>query len=341
MKTANFADEDNDYADIRPASLFDKTFVILAFMMSLFSGIATYYGLSYDLPKIASLGLAIGIGIGLLAVNLHMRASKLRGESLSGSLVVFLMLLFISFGSNTNAVYTFYLQKDIVEDTQLNAWNNFDSGTTLFLQELDNSPILEEGLSLKRRLDPAVETFIRQLCDKNNPGLGKQATIHLQEVESLLGIVLTRLKEPKDSSAEYFKNYCEQYRTYINSVFSDKYSTQESEELVNIKNQIYRERSYFETALDKNDWNKKYAEEMKRKLETLRQRTQALLKKDIFVADINAEADETGSLEYTFRNFLNGIKPVAIFVSVLISLLIDLLAPFITIFMYKEDEGFE
>jgi hypothetical protein len=53
--------------------------------------------------------------------------------------------------------------------------------------------------------------------------------------------------------------------------------------------------------------------------------------------EINNSADEIGAFQYTWRNFLNRINPVAIVLSVLLSALLDLLVPLLTLLLYRPE----
>jgi len=338
-----YADEifDYDEGEKRPASFFDIVFVFLVLLASIFSAVTTYIGFNYDLPWMMAGALATIIGLGIFAVNLKLRENRIFGRSIFGTLFVFLILFIFSFISNTNAIYTFFIQNDIVKDTQLEAWSNFDKGTIGILKLLDESSITAEGLKLKQQLDPAVGSFIRQLCDPNNPGLGVKAVRHLGEIEAILGVPLTRLREPADRGVESYKLYCERYREYIYSIFSDKYTTTQTEEMDDLTNAIHRDRTFYESAINKKDWDSEYADGMQRGLNTFKERAQALLKIDLEIPHINIRADEIGSFPFTWRNFIDGINLSAILLSILLSILLDILAPVISIAMYREEEEFD
>jgi hypothetical protein len=76
---------------------------------------------------------------------------------------------------------------------------------------------------------------------------------------------------------------------------------------------------------------------MTRDLDGYAVRARELLPAGLELASINSSADEIGSFQYTWRNFLNWISPTAIVLAVLLSVLLDLLVPLVTILVYRPD----
>jgi hypothetical protein len=77
---------------------------------------------------------------------------------------------------------------------------------------------------------------------------------------------------------------------------------------------------------------------MARDLNSIAFRAGELLREDLGVGEINNEADEVGSFRYTWRNFVNLISPMAIILSVLLGALLDLLAPLLSVLLYRYEE---
>jgi hypothetical protein len=76
---------------------------------------------------------------------------------------------------------------------------------------------------------------------------------------------------------------------------------------------------------------------MTRDLDGYAVRARELLPGSLELATINNSADEIGSFQYTWRNFLDWINPTAIVLAVLLSILLDLLVPLVTILVYRPD----
>ena len=120
----------------RELDAFDILFAVVAFLASAFSGYTTYLGFSYDFPLLPALIMAIIIGLGLLAINFKLRHNRLDGVSVAPALIAFALFFVFSFISNTNAIYTFFLKRDIVGETQVQALRDFDAGTTKILARI-------------------------------------------------------------------------------------------------------------------------------------------------------------------------------------------------------------
>jgi hypothetical protein len=77
---------------------------------------------------------------------------------------------------------------------------------------------------------------------------------------------------------------------------------------------------------------------MARDLNSIAYRAGELLPENLEIGQINNEADEIGSFRYTWRNFVNLISPTAIILSVLLGALLDLLAPLLSMLLYRYEE---
>ncbi|MEM6406445.1 MAG: hypothetical protein AAF669_07650 [Pseudomonadota bacterium] len=119
----------------------DLIFKLIALLASGFSGYTTYLGFDYDFPKLMAITLAVMVGLGLLMINFKLRQSRIVGESVGKILLALLFVLPFSFISNTNAIYTFFMEKDVVEKTQIEAWKNFDAGTSKLLAAIEDHEI--------------------------------------------------------------------------------------------------------------------------------------------------------------------------------------------------------
>jgi len=69
-------------------------------------------------------------------------------------------------------------------------------------------------------------------------------------------------------------------------------------------------------------------------------RARELLPGTLDLSQINNSADEIGSFQYTWRNFIDWISPTAIVLAVLLSILLDLLVPLVTLLVYRPDNWY-
>ncbi len=320
---------------------FNLAFMLIAVLASGFSGYTTYLGFSYDLPMPPAIVIAIIIGLGLFIINLKIKEYRLGGDSISRPFIAFLMFFFFSFISNTNAIYTYFLQKDIVKNTQVNAWSVFDSSTMIILSAIDNSQISIEGHRVKQNLSVARKNLYNQITDPSNPGLGKIAQSHLEQVEAILGINLTRLKPPTQGSAlSTFKNYADRLDQMILKQFDVKYKTSQQANMAAFRDRIIKLRELYESAVNNNQFESSTTDLMKRDLDSLIVSAKKSLVIEEEIPTINANADDIGSFQYTWANFFNLISPAAIILSIALSLMLDILTPTLSILLYRREEEF-
>ncbi|MFK8016655.1 MAG: hypothetical protein AB8G17_14575, partial [Gammaproteobacteria bacterium] len=77
---------------------------------------------------------------------------------------------------------------------------------------------------------------------------------------------------------------------------------------------------------------------MKRDLASIDASIIGLLPLDPALAEIDNASDATGSFQYTWRNILHWISPAAIVLAILLGALLDLLAPLMSVLLYRFDE---
>ena len=190
-----------DAESVPEATTFDVIYSVIAVITALFSAYTTFLGFSYDLPYLLSVPIAVIVGLGLLAMNFLIRDARKEGASVLKPLIVLLVIFVFSFISNTNAIYTRFLQDTIVADTQENAWLVFDSETSVLLDAIDRHELSTEAMRLQRDLDIARRNLKEQITDERNPGMGELAQRHLREINLMLGTQLTPLRAPAPGAA--------------------------------------------------------------------------------------------------------------------------------------------
>jgi len=325
----------------RELDAFDILFAVVAFLASAFSGYTTYLGFSYDFPLLPALIMAIIIGLGLLAINFKLRQNRLDGVSVAPALIAFALFFVFSFISNTNAIYTFFLKRDIVGETQVQALRDFDAGTTKILGALDRNEASVASAEIKSKLDIARANLKRQITDPARPGLGPLAQTHLAEVETILGTELTRLNPPNTSAPmSEHERYAEQLDSLILDIYAKQTEGNKSAAIADLREKIEKQRGFYESLVMKKEFQRHITNLMRSDLESLNVAAQELVGYDEGVPSINVTADDIGSFQYTWRNFYDGIKLPAIILSILLSIMLDILTPVLALLLYHRKTEF-
>jgi len=322
----------------RNFSLFDALFAMIAVLASTFSGYTTYKGFAYDLPNALAVIIAIIIGAGLLMINFRLRSNRIAGESIVPALSAFLIFFSFSFLSNTNAIYTFFLERDIVGETQTQAWRDFDVGTQKVLAALDNNQTIIEISRLKQALDVARANLRRQITDPANPGLGDKSRMHLDEIETLLGVQLTRLQPPSPSAPlSEHQAYAQSLDELILQAFATQVETPRSstQDILTFRDKIEKLRSLYEDTIYGKQFSRNTTDSMRADLDSIAVEARRLLNFQGDIPTIDTSADDIGSFQYTWTNFVNGIKLPAIILSILLSIMLDALTPVLSVLLYR------
>jgi hypothetical protein len=321
--------------------LFDIIFTIIVILAASFSAFTTYLGFSYDLPKFASGVIATIIGLGLFIINMTIKRYQQEGQNIAKPIMAFLFFLIFSFISNTNAIYTYFLQKDIVQQTQIKAEKNFDKGTSIILAALENDNLSVNVSRIKQELDIAKRNLYNQMVDPANPGLGSKAKEHLSEVETILGVQLTKLKPPSPrASLQKHKNFANHLMKLIDEQFKTKYVSGKAEEIEAFKRDIEHRKVLYRTSIIKKEFNRDITDAMARDLESIKVKAEKLVGFRGDIPTIDTSADDIGSFNYTWSNFVNGVNKSAIMLSVLLSLMLDTLAPVLAVLLYRKKEEY-
>ncbi len=320
---------------------FDMVFLVIVLLASSFSAYTTYLGFVNDLPTEASIVIAAIIGLGLFIINMKIKEYRVGGQSVARPLLAFLVFLLFSFLSNTNAFYTFFLKKDIVPQTQIKAEKDFDKGTSVILAALKKNTISVNAARTKQDLDIATRNLYNQMVDPANPGLGEKAKQHLSEIETILGIHLTKLKSPPaKASIKKHKKFADHLIGLIDEQFKTKYIVGTTEEIKEFENKIETRRTlYRQIIIDKN-YKSDITDGMARDLASINIKAEKLINFKGEVPVIDTEADDIGSFNYTWTNFAKGTNKSAIILSIALSLMLDTLAPILAILLYRRKEEY-
>jgi hypothetical protein len=325
----------------RPLTAFDLVFALIAVLASGFSGYTTYLGFSYDLPIFLSLVMAIIIGLGLLIINFRLKENRTHGEDIGRTLLAFLLFFIVSFISNTNAIYTYFIQNDIVGQTQTAAWDVFDSGTQDILAAIGRTSLPVEVARTKQALDIQRRNLRDQITDVSNPGMGPRAREHLEEIERLLGVQLTRLAPPgRGASMSLFRDYADRLDSLIEQAFATRFQTtvRQGQEIDTFTSKINKLRTFYGELVANKEFSSDTTDLMRNDLASLYVEAQRLVGYNEPRQEINTSTDDYGSFQYTWNNFYHLTNIPAIVLSIVISIMLDVLTPILSLLLYKRDE---
>jgi hypothetical protein len=322
----------------RQGTLFDFLFGIAVWLTCTFSTWATYVGFSVDFPKPIAAVIALAIGLFLVGLNFELRKRRRAGESLLGPLTMLAVVVVFSFIGNTNAIYSYSIKRDIVGQTQEEAWRVFDSETSKILAAIAEVPEVASLQDRQTRLAVARQNLRTQIVDSRNPGFGELAQDHYAEIMRLLGIQLTPLRAPDPTApVEQLAAYATRLDALIEEQAQTQFRADPAAPLVEFEANIVKVRAFYEGKMRAKEYSADTTDLMTRDLDGYAVRARELLPAGLELATINNSADEIGSFQYTWRNFADGISPTAIVLAVLLSVLLDLLVPLVTLLVYRQD----
>jgi uncharacterized membrane protein YhaH (DUF805 family) len=341
MAMVEFPTEFVEQSPRKRASFLDVVFGLMVIVASGFSTYTTFKGYSYDFPAILAVAVSFIVGLGLIGTNFAIKQHRVNAMGLARPLAFFFIIFVFSFVSNTNAFYTYFIEKDIVGQTQEVAWGVFDSESTTLRVALEEDTGRLREAEKKRRLDIARKNLQTQIQDMNNPGLGPEAVVHLREISDILGESITPLRAPPSSApmAEIIA-----YAGRLDSLIEEQYQFQIAEsraaEINSLITRIKELQNFYQQKIDRGEYDSRDTDLMKRDLEQLTNSTRSLVEFDGTIKEINNTSDATGSFQYTWTNFVNWINPAAIILSVLLGAMLDLVPPLMSILLFRPNEKF-
>lgn len=317
---------------------FDVIFALIVILASGFSTFTTYLGFSKDLPLYMSIPIAVIIGLGLLGVNFKIRSARINDSALAGPFLVFVIVFVFSFVSNTNAFYSLLIENDIVRETQDEAWRVFDDESSKALKVIDDHPIYQDELRKFAEIENEITKLREQITDPRNPGLGERAQGHLKRIEALLETEVTDLVPP---SPEAPMHEHEQYAAALEKHIRDLIEERKSKGVVYgysaLHDEIQKMRNVHLQRVDAKDYQRGHTDEMHRDLGWIENKVNRRVSPnpELDLEEINDNADEVGKFKYTWRNFVEAVSPVAIALSVVLGALLDILAPAMSLALYR------
>ena len=317
---------------------FDVIFALIVILASGFSAFTTYLGFSKDLPLYMSIPIATIIGLGLLGVNFKIRAARIDDSGLTGPFLVFVIVFVFSFISNTNAFYSRLIEDDIVRETQDEAWLLFDEESTKALKVIDDHPPYQDELRKFAEMENEITRLQEQITDPRNPGLGERARSHLGRIEGLLETETTDLAPPPPEAAmREHEQYADALVSHIRELIEERKTRGVVYGYSALHDEIQGRRNVHLRRVDARDYRRDHTDEMHRDLGWIENEVnrQVSPNPELDLDEINDKADEVGKFKYTWRNFVEAVSPVAIALSVVLGALLDLLAPAMSLALYR------
>ncbi|KOR33491.1 hypothetical protein TI05_00610, partial [Achromatium sp. WMS3] len=136
--------------------------------------------------------------------------------------------------------------------------------------------------------------------------------------------------------------YADTLDKLILKTYNDKFKKDggHSGNILRLIDKIKKLRRYYEDKV----YTKKYFSDttdlMYSDLKSLTVETRQLVGFKGDIQNINISADDIGSFQYTWKNFWNGIRPPAIILSILLSIMLDILTPTLSVLLYKQRTNF-
>jgi hypothetical protein len=325
----------------RQGTFMDVLFSVAVWLTCLVSGWATYVGFSVDLPKLIALVLAVAISLFLVGLNFELRKRKRAASSLWGTLLMLSFVVIISFLANTNAIYSYQIRRDIVGQTQEEAWRVFDSETGKILSAIAEVPEVAALEDRRRRLDVARQNLKTQIVDQRNPGFGELAQAHYADVVKILGVDLTPLRAPDPTApTEQLAAYANRLDAFIEEQAQTQFKNDPAAPYVDLRADIEKVKSFYEGKMRLKEYSADTTDLMTRDLDGYAVSARELLPGELELRSINNTADEIGSIQYTWRNFINWISPTAIVIAILVSFILDGVVPLFTLLVVRPDNWY-
>jgi hypothetical protein len=325
----------------RQGTFLDVLFTLAVWLTCLVSGWATYVGFSVDLPKPVALVLAIAIALFLTGLNFELRKRKRAAAGLWGTLLMLSIVVIISFLANTNAIYSYQVRRDIVGQTQEEAWRVFDSETSKILRAISEVPAVAALEARQRDLDVARQNLRTQIVDQRNPGFGELAQSHYAQVTKILSIDLTPLRAPQPTApADELAAYASRLDAFIAEQAETQFKNDPAAPFVALRADIEKVKAFYVGKMRQKEYSADTTDLMTRDLDGYAVTARELLPQAPEIGTINNTADEVGSIQYTWRNFINWISPTAIVIALLVSFLLDGVVPLFTLLVVRPDNWY-
>jgi len=314
---------------ITPADLFLGSLALLLIGVSFYQ---TWLGLEQIFGP-SSLVIALVLSMLLLFLCWMIRDAKLKGESTSRLMGIYIFIAVFCFMANFNALYTRFMRTDIYE-TELKGlnenFNELDANVNSKFNYLYNA-------SQRQDIDSKKDDLMQQIQDKGDPGFGAKSRLLIQELEKLLGKRIDILKVDRNDYKDLAERMGQKIDGMVSKLSPDETALKEdlSKAAVKWNSEI---QNYL--LLPKNEKDKISQELIDKSLadyNKLGLRANKILGNDKFKFEIKtSQTQEVGKIGYAFGHAIKNFG-VYQFVVLLGCILLDFIIPIIILLVTKQN----
>ena len=252
------------------------------------------------------------------------------------------IVVIISFLANTNAIYSYQVRRDIVGQTQEEAWRVFDSETSKMLRAIGEVPAVAALEDRRRDLDVARQNLKTQIVDQRNPGFGELSQGALRRGHE----DPRRRSDAVTRAAVHGSRRASWQRTRTGWMPSSQSKPKRNSRTIlprrssRCGTDIEKVKAFYEGKMRLKEYSADTTDLMTRDLDGYAVPPASCCPAVPELRTINNTADEIGSIQYTWRNFINWISPTAIVIAVLVSFLLDGVVPLFTLLVVRPDNWY-
>jgi len=318
-------------------------FSVAAILFASISGWQTYLGYKSLLGIVAALGFALVTSLLMFFLNMALRKNRVQGQDTAGIIILLSVIIFVSFLGNFNAIYSRFSEKDLSQKAVDNAWENFNNNMELALKELGSDAEVSKVQARDDAIRREMKNLDTQITDERAPGFGDKASKHWNKIVQLLKPAsITLPRQPnRGATLDEFIEYSNQLQTLIETQMSAAHSGEFSQH-----QELYRriDRLHNNIQQEKNNEitnQSKLVDRMSGESKDIYNALKALGITNISFKDIETNTDDLYEISKSFRSaFIEMPNPFATLIVLLLSLLIDLLVPLVTLVYYKPGDDY-
>ena len=305
---------------------------ILALLLISVSFYQTWLGLQQIFGP-ASFIIALVLSCLLLLLCWLIREARLKGNSTTGLLSIYVFIASFCFMANFNALYTRFMKTDIytAELREINDdYNHLESDVQAkFSYKYPKETI--QNVEIKKK------QLMEQIKDPGNLGIGDRAKSLISDIEKLLGQRVDLLTPVKND----YPDLAERMGKQIDGMISDL-STEESELKVDINKAVLKWNKKIQELLllsknEKDDISQGLIDESITEYNKLGIKAHTVLGDDKFkFIPITSKTQDVGKIGYAFEHAIKNFG-VYQFVVLMGCILLDFLIPILLILITKPD----
>ena len=148
-----------------------------------------------------SIAVALVIGLLLFASNWILKEDLSAARSPVLALAMLLFAMTGSVVSNFNFFYTYALRDRVASDTLVVAGQRFDEIMLRMESALESAPNVQERDGLRERVEAELRQLRAEAADRREPGIGRQAMGHIQNIRDMMPGDIADLRTPPASAS--------------------------------------------------------------------------------------------------------------------------------------------